>query len=66
MKLWVRARRTDSVEHERDESMIPRKRQEIGVDKDNVFKVVDDRFAVEKVVCDNEKVPVRQLIRWLV
>jgi len=29
----------------------------VGVDKDNVFKVVDDRFAVEEVVCNSEEVP---------
>lgn len=39
--------------------MISCKRDEEGVDKDNVLEIVDDRFSIEKVVGDYEKVPVR-------
>lgn len=41
--------------------MVSCKWQEIGVDKDNVLEIVDDRFSVEKVVGDHEEVPECQL-----
>jgi hypothetical protein len=34
------------------------KRDEDGIDKDDVLEVVDDGFAVEEVVCHDEEVPV--------
>lgn len=40
--------------------MISRERDKVGIDKDNVFEVVDDRFAIEEVVCDSKEVPENQ------
>ena len=51
--------RTDDVEHKANETVITRKGDKVGVDKDNMFEVVDDRFAIQKVICDDEKVPGR-------
>jgi hypothetical protein len=54
---------TDRVEHEADEAVISRKRDEPGVDEYDVFKVVDYRFAVEEVIGDDEKVPLTSATR---
>lgn len=37
--------------------MVAGKRKEVGIDKDNVLEVVNDRLAVEEVVYDNKEVP---------
>jgi hypothetical protein len=49
---------TDHVKHKADEPVIPGKRDKESVDKHNVLEVIDDRFAVQKVVGHDEKVPV--------
>ena len=40
--------------------MVSCERDKVGIDKDNVFEVVDDRFAVEEIVCDSKEVPESQ------
>jgi hypothetical protein len=40
--------------------MVPCERDEVGVDEYDVLEVVDDGFAVQEVVCDDEEVPSRQ------
>ena len=52
---------TDDVEHEADETVVAGERDEVRVDKDDVLEVVDDGFAVEEVVADDEEVPVQRL-----
>jgi hypothetical protein len=37
-----RGRLTNSVEHERDESVVSSERDEVGIDKYNVLEIVDD------------------------
>lgn len=53
----------DNVEHEADEAVVGRKRQEDLVNEDNVLEVVDDAFAVEKVHGGAEEVPVQSLCK---
>jgi hypothetical protein len=38
--------------------MVSGKGKEVGVDKDNVFEVIDDGLSVEEVISDDEEVPV--------
>jgi len=35
---------------------------EIRVDEHNVLEIVDDRFAVKEIVCNDEKVPTHHLV----
>ena len=49
------------VEHEADEAVVCCKGKEDLVDQDNVFEIIDDAFAIEKVHCRCEEVPVQRL-----
>jgi hypothetical protein len=53
-----REARTNSVEHERDESVITGEWNKVGIDKDNVLEVVDDGFSVQEVIGNGKEVPV--------
>lgn len=57
LQVGNKANKADDVKHERNEPVVLGKRKEVGVDKHNVLEIVDDRLAVQKVVCDHEKVP---------
>lgn len=52
---------TRNIEHEADEPMMRRKRQQDLVNEDDMFEVVDDAFTVEKIHSNGEKVPVQAL-----
>lgn len=45
------------VEHKGEEAMVPSKWDEVGIDKDNVLKVVDQRLPVEEVVAHGKEIP---------
>jgi hypothetical protein len=48
---------TNHVKHEADEPVVPGEGDEVRVDEDDMFEIVDDRFAIKEVICDHEKVP---------
>lgn len=49
---------THDIEHEADEPMVSRKRQEHPIDQDDMLEIVYHAFAVEEVHCRSEEVPV--------
>lgn len=49
--------KANHVQHEADEAVVLGKGDKVGIDKDNVLEVVDDRLAVEVVVARHEEVP---------
>lgn len=59
--VQVQGRPTHDIEHETNEAMVSRKRQENLVDEDDVLEVVDDTFAVEKIHGSTQEVPVECL-----
>lgn len=57
------SRLTKDVENEADETMMCGKRQQHLVNQDNVLKVVDDAFTVEKIHGGSQPIPIEALGR---
>jgi hypothetical protein len=55
--------RTANVEHEAYEPMVVGKRQQDLVDENNVFEVVYQALAVQKVHCGAEEIPVQRFCK---
>lgn len=52
---------TEDVQDEADEAVVSSQREEDLVEKHNVLEVIDNTFAVEKVHCRRQPVPVQAL-----
>lgn len=65
LEVGDKADEPNDIQHEADEAVVHRKGDKVGVDKHNVLEVVDDRFAVEEIVGDDEKVPVEGFAPWV-
>lgn len=52
-----KGKEANGVEHKGKESMVPGKGDEVGVYKDDVLEVVDQRLSVQKVVGDCKEIP---------
>lgn len=57
LEVGNKADKAEHVQHEADEAVVLGKGDKVGIDKDDVLEVIDDRLAVEEVVGDNEEVP---------
>lgn len=54
---------TEDIEHEANEAMMSRKRQQDHIHQQNMLKVVDDAFTVQEVHGCRKKVPIERLAR---